>query len=118
MIYASAQQEFVFKASGGEVTEPVAGSWLAAFALYLGATEPSGTWLQTICEQIGITEPVNGSWIQALALEYGITNVEEYGNWWLALADQASPLVSWVLQTGIWRNGDTIWTADGIWNTI
>ena len=117
-LYASAQQEFVFKASGGAVTEPVEGSWLAAFALHLGATEPNGTWIQTICELVGQNEPINGSWIQALAVAYNITNLEPYANWWLALADGAAPLVQWVLETGVWRNGNTIWAANGIWKTI
>lgn len=103
LTYASAQQEFVIKASGGDVTSPVGGSWLAAYAIYLGATEPNGTWLQTICETQGIMEPVNGSWIQALALAYGITSWEGYGNWWLALADQALP------PDDIWGTNETLW---------
>lgn len=82
---ASAQQHYVFRASGGAVTSPTGGSWLSAFALYLGATEPKGTWLQTICEELGITEPLNGSWVQALANYYGI-NQPVGGNWWIALA--------------------------------
>lgn len=84
---ASAQQQYVFNASAGAVTEPVYGSWLAAYATYLGATEPKGTWLQTICDELGVTEPVNGSWVQALANYYGVTDTIGYGNWWLALAD-------------------------------
>jgi len=103
---AVAQQEYVFKASGGAVTTPVYGSWLAAYATYLGATEPHGTWLQTICEQLGITAPLNGSWIQALCFYYGITDTIGYANWWLALADQVTPL------NDVWStNGDT-WAAE------
>lgn len=115
LIFADAKQQYVFNASNGDVTEPVAGSWLAAYAIYLGATEPKGTWLQTICEQLGVTEPVNGSWVQALALHYGITE-PVHANWWLTLA--TADLIQWVLETGVWRNGDTIWTADGIWKTV
>jgi hypothetical protein len=110
---ASAQQQYVFRASGGVVTEPTAGSWLAAYALYLGATEIKGTWLQTICELKGITQPLNGSWVQALANYYDILEPVG-GNWWMALATQDTD--NWILQTGIW-NGAGIWTADGIWET-
>ena len=86
LTYASAQQQFVIRVSNGAVTEPVGGSWLAAYAIYLGATEPNGTWLQTICELTGITAPVNGSWIQALAAHYGITQPIS-GNYWIDLAE-------------------------------
>lgn len=106
LTYASAQQEFVIKASDGNVTSPVGGSWLAAYAIYLGATEPNGTWLQTICELQGIMEPVNGSWIQALALAYGITSWEGYGNWWLALADQVTPPLP---PDDIWGTNESLW---------
>jgi len=86
LTYASAQQQFVIRVTDGAVTEPVGGSWLSAYAIYLGATEPHGTWLQTICELMGITEPLNGSWIQALANYYGITEPIS-GNYWLDLAE-------------------------------
>ena len=86
LTYASAQQQFVIRASNNAVTEPVGGSWLAAYAIYLGATEPNGTWLQTICELTGITAPLNGSWIQALANHYGITQPIS-GNYWIDLAE-------------------------------
>lgn len=85
LTYASAQQQFVFRVTNGAVTEPIGGSWLSAYAIYLGATEPHGTWLQTICELTGITQPVNGSWIQALANHYGITAPID-GNYWIDLA--------------------------------
>ena len=106
LTYASAQHEFVYKASAGAVTEPVSGSWLGAYAIYLGATEPNGTWLQTICELQGIMTPVNGSWIQALALAYGITSIEGYANWWLALADQVTPPLP---PDDIWGTNETLW---------
>lgn len=116
LTFANAKQQYVFRASGEEVIEPVAGSWLAAYALYLGATEPvNGSWIQAICNQLGVTEPVNGSWVQALALVYNITE-PIHANWWLSLATGDVKL--WVLTTGIWRNGNTIWRANGIWNTI
>jgi hypothetical protein len=82
---ASAQQQYVFRASGEAVTEPVGASWLAAYALYLGATDIKGTWLETICRLKGITQPLNGSWVQALANYHGIVNPVG-GNWWIALA--------------------------------
>lgn len=112
---ASAQQQYVFRASGEQITEPTGGSWLAAYALYLGATEIKGTWLQTICELKGITQPLNGSWVQALANYYGITEPAG-GNWWIALATGAVEPDNWILSTGIW-NGSGIWTATGIWET-
>lgn len=114
---ASAQKQYVFRASGEEVTEPVGGSWLAAYALYLGATEVHSTWLQTICELKGITQPLNGSWVQALCNFYGIVETVG-GNWWIALATgDVEPGGNWILQTGIW-NGAGIWTAEGIWETV
>ena len=115
---ASAQQQYVERASGGEVLSPTGGTWLSAYAIYLGATEPKGTWLQTICEELGITQPLNGSWVQALANHYGITEPVG-GNWWIALAiGPVEPVVSdWVLATGVWRNGNTVW-RDEIWTTV
>lgn len=108
---ASAQQQYVFNASAGAVTEPVYGSWLAAYATYLGATEPNGTWLQTICEELGVTAPVNGSWVQALALYYGITSTVGYGNWWLALADVTALPVDdvWSTNESTWINEAETW---------
>jgi hypothetical protein len=110
--YAVAQKEYVIKASSGAITEPSYGSWLAAYAIYLGATKPNGTWLQTICNQLGVTEPVNGSWVQALALYYGITDVTGYGNWWLALADMGvtPPVVDiWENITNLWEDETIVW---------
>lgn len=112
---ASAQKQYVFRASGEEVTEPVGGSWLAAYALYLGATSVNSTWLQTICELKGITQPLNGSWVQALCNFYGIVETVG-GNWWIALATGDVEPDNWILATGIW-NGAGIWTAEGIWET-
>lgn len=117
-LMTSAQQVYVERASGGAVTSPQGGTWLSAYALYLGATEVRSTWLQTICELKGITTPVNGSWVQALAAYYGITQPIG-GNWWIALATgPVDPVVSdWILETGIW-NPAGIWRAEGIWKTV
>lgn len=110
LTYAYAQQQYVYVASGGVVTEPLFGSWLAAFAVWQGATEPNGTWLQTICEQFGVTAPVNGSWVQALALYYNITDTIGYGNWWLAIADQATdPVDIWGTNITQWYNESETW---------
>lgn len=111
LTYAIAQQEFAFKASGGAVTEPIGGSWLAAFAIWQGATEPNGTWLQTICEAFGITQPINGSWVQALANFYGITTTVGYGNWWIAIADNAAPPApdTWEFNADLWQAETELW---------
>ena len=113
LTYALAQQQYVYNASSGAVTEPTGGSWLAAYAIYLGATEPNGTWLQTICEQLGVTQPVNGSWVQALANYYGITNTIGYGNWWLALADISGPTPPtheiWGTSLAVWGTETDTW---------
>ena len=114
---ASAQQQYVFRASGGAVTTPVGGSWLSAYALYLGATSIKGTWLQTICEELGVTEPVNGSWVQALAAYYDIFEPVG-GNWFIALAvGPVEPVTGdWILATGVW-NGTGVW-RDELWTTV
>ena len=111
LIYASAQQQFVYNVTSGAVTESYGGSWLAAYALWLGATAPKGTWLETVCLQLGITQPVNGSWVQALALYYGITDTVGYGNWWLALADASSPVTNqiWGTSLAVWGTETDTW---------
>jgi hypothetical protein len=112
LIYASAQQQFVYNVSGGAVVDPLYGSWLAAYAVYLGATEPNGTWLETICLQLGVTQPVNGSWVQALANYYGITDTIGYGNWWLALADASGPAPGneiWGTSLAVWATETDTW---------
>lgn len=88
----SLQQQYVYNQTGGAVTEPINGSWLAAYADYLGITEPSGTWIQAICEHFGITSPVYGSWTIALASHYGITNPEN-GTWWYAIANASAGIL-------------------------
>jgi len=113
MSYAVAQQEYVRKASNDAVTYPTGGSWLGAYAIYLGATEPNGTWVQTICNQLGVTEPLNGSWVQALANYYGITSADEYGNWWTALAEHTfTPIVgfNWETDTNFWEAETRTWS--------
>lgn len=119
LTYITAQKQYVIRASAGDITSPVSGSWLGAYALWLGSTNPTGSWIQTICEAKGIMQPVNGSWVQALALYYGITQPVG-GNWWIALAlGPVEPVTSdWILETGVWRNGETVWRAEGIWKTV
>lgn len=112
MSYAVAQQEYVRRASFDAVTYPTGGSWLSAYAIYLGATEANGTWVQTICNLLGVTEPLNGSWVQALANYYGITSYEPYGNWWLALAEHTFiPPVGfdWDTNTNFWEVEARTW---------
>ena len=103
----NAVQQYVENQTSGAVTEPVNGSWLAAYALYLGITEPSNeSWLQAICEYEGVTTPTYGSWLIALANHYGITTPYPYGSWWIALANYSpSPVVPmvWNLNTNLWN---------------
>lgn len=85
----SVTKDYVECASGGNVTVPYNGSWISAYAIYLGATTiVNGSWLQTLCAQLGITQPVNSSWVIALANYYSIT-APVNGSWWYAIADEA-----------------------------
>ena len=85
----SVTKDYVECASGGAVTTPTNGSWISAYALYLGATTiVNGSWLQTLCYQLGVTQPVNSSWVIALANYYSI-GAPENGSWWYAIADNA-----------------------------
>ena len=109
----SLQQQYVYNQTSGAVTEPINGSWLAAYANYLGITEPSGgTWIQAICENKGITAPVYGSWTIALADYYGITNPEN-GTWWYALANVGAgptpPPFIWESNTNNWEAETRVW---------
>lgn len=109
----SAVQEYVNVQSLGVVIEPVGGSWIAAYCLYLGVTAPSnGSWLQALCEFRGITAPSNGSWVQALAESYAIT-APINGSWWMALADLgAGPIAPfvWELNTNNWEAEVRTWS--------
>lgn len=107
----SVTKDYVECASGGAVTAPNNGSWISAYAIYLGATTiVNGSWLQTLCAQLNITTPVNGSWVIALAAHYGITEPKN-GTWWYAIADHAcnggSPGVPFV-----WNTNTNNWEAE------
>tara|TARA_R110002020_G_scaffold445881_1_gene657854 strand:+ start:18228 stop:18584 length:357 start_codon:yes stop_codon:yes gene_type:complete len=107
----SVTKDYVECASGGAVTTPTNGSWISAYALYLGATTiVNGSWLQTLCAQLSITTPVNGSWVIALAAHYGITEPKN-GTWWYAIADHAcnggAPGVPFV-----WNTNTNNWEAE------
>ncbi len=85
----SVTKDYVECASNGNVTAPNNGSWISAYAIYLGATTiVNGSWLQTLCYQLGITTPVNSSWVIALANYYGVTQPVN-GSWWYGIADEA-----------------------------
>ncbi len=110
----SVTKDYVECASGGAVTAPNNGSWISAYAIYLGATTiENGSWLQTLCEQLGITAPVNSSWVIALANHYGITQPVN-GSWWYAIADnQCNPPVApfiWNLNTTNWEAETRTWS--------
>ena len=105
----SAVQTYVECASGGAVTEPLNGSWLQAYANFLGVTSPSNmSWLQAVCEHFGVTAPVNASWVQALALYYGIVEPQD-NSWWIALAEHAcgAPVIPF-----IWSTNTTNWETE------
>ena len=103
------QQIYVENQSGGAVTEPTnGGSWVQAYCLYLGISEPeNGTWLQALCEYFGITEPLYGSWVIALANYYGFTEPVN-GTWWgaLAIAGGTPPV------TLVWNTTATNWNLE------
>lgn len=111
----NAVQQWVFNQTSGAVTEPVNGSWLQAYAEYLGATEPiNSSWLQTVCIELGITAPLHGSWVIALANYYGITTPAGYGTWWMAIADASAPTpgdLIWETTTSNWEAETTLWNA-------
>lgn len=109
----SAVQEYVQTQSGGAVTEPVNGSWLAAYCLHLGVTQPVGnSWLQALCQHFGVTAPVNGSWVIALASYYSLTQPLN-NSWWFALANLggAPPVVpfTWSGNTNNWEAETRVW---------
>ena len=111
-----AKQTYAQTQSNGAVTEPVNGSWIAAYAIYLGQTEPvNSSWLQAVCLGLGITQPVNGSFIIALANHYGITEPDNGNTWWAALAGAGSPTpptdLIWNTTTTQWQLETTIWNA-------
>jgi PKD repeat protein len=112
---SSAIAQYVYTQSGGDVTEPIGGSYLQAYCEYLGATTLIGnSWLITLCDHFEITQPVNGSWTIALANYYGIT-YPTGGTWWMALALEASPTPPapvpfiWNLDTLLWETETRVW---------
>jgi hypothetical protein len=107
------QQQYVENQTNGAVTFPTGGSWVSAYCLHLGITEPNGTWIQSLCEHFGITEPLYGSWTIALAFYYGFTEPVN-GTWWGALAIATAPVTDliwdqtttqWQLETADWGTG-------------
>lgn len=110
----SAVQVYVQTQSSGEVTAPVNGSWLQAYAEWLGVTNVTNVnWVQTICEYYGVNAPRNGSWVQALAVDqYGLT-APLNNSWWYALANMDEPvtILIWNTTTTQWQNETTLWNA-------
>ena len=111
-------QTYVQTQSLGTIIAPVNGSWIQAYAEYIGLVTPiNDSWLQAICEEFGITEPLYGSWTIALANYYGIS--QPRGTWWCALADAAyvppggTPPFQWDLDTRLWEVETREWAAAG-----
>jgi hypothetical protein len=106
------EKEYVFRASGGEVTTPYNGSWLGALVKYFGYEELYGaSYIQTICYHYGIFEPVNNSWFQALCNYYGF--FEPINNSWkytLAFIE-IKPVSEYE-----WETADFIWEEAEEWN--
>ena len=115
MDITTATRLYVQCASNGTITEPTGGSWMSAYALYLGATEPvNASWLQTVCIQLGITQTVNGSWLIALAAHYNIP-APVNGTWMNAIQDEVCngvpTLLVWNLVTSLWNLETTQWAT-------
>ena len=111
-------QTYVQTQSLGTIIAPVNGSWIQAYAEYIGLVTPiNDSWLQAICEEFGITEPLYGSWTIALANYYGIS--QPRGTWWCALADAAyvppggTPPFQWDLDTRLWEVETRTWNQGG-----
>ena len=111
-------QQYVFNQTQGTVVAPVNGSWIQAYAEYIGLVTPvNDSWLQAICEEFGITEPLFGSWTIALCNYYSITTPNPYGTWWGALANApytppgGTPPFQWDLDTRLWEVETREWAA-------
>ena len=107
-------QTFCQTQSNGTLTAPVNGSWIQAYAEYLGLTEPvNESWLQAVCIEKGITQPLWGSWTIALANFYNVTTPN--ATWWCALADLPyTPLIPpfiWDQDTRLWEAEVRKWAA-------
>ena len=112
---SSAVAQFVYTQSGGNVTEPVNGSYIQAYCEYLGIIEPlNNSWLQALCNYFGITEPLYGSYTIALANYYGLT-YPTGGTWWMALAFAGGivPPVDLIWNEVLteWQNETTPWAT-------
>lgn len=115
MDITTATRLYVQCASNGAITEPTGGSWMSAYALFLGATEPvNGDWLQTVSIQLGILQPVGGSWLIALANFYNI-DAPVNGTWMNAIQDEVCngvpTVLVWNLVTQLWNNEQTEWAV-------
>ena len=107
-------QTYVQTQSLGTIIAPVNGSWIQAYAEYIGLVAPvNDSWLQAICEEFGITEPLYGSWTIALANYYNITIPD--ATWWCAIAQApytppgGTPPFIWNLDTRVWESETRIW---------
>ena len=109
-------QTYVQTQSLNTITEPVNGSWIQAYAEYIGLVAPvNDSWLQAICEEFGITAPLFGSWTIALANYYGISNPD--ATWWCAIAQApyvppgGTPPFIWNLDTRVWEAETRVWAV-------
>ena len=109
-------QTYVQTQSLGTITEPVNGSWIQAYAEYIGLVAPvNESWLQAICEEFGITAPLYGSWTIALADYYNITNPD--ATWWCAISQApyvppgGIPPFIWNLNTREWELETRVWAT-------
>ena len=121
MDITTATRLYVQCASNNAITEPTGGTWMSAYALYLGATEPvNNSWLQTVCIQLGITQPVHGSWIIALANHYNI-QAPVNGTWMNAIQDEVCngipSVLIWNLVTTLWNLETTEWATAALPST-
>ena len=112
---SSAVAQYVYTQSDGNVTEPVNGSYIQAFCVYLGVTESvDDSWLVALCIHFGIAEPLNGSWTIALANYYSIT-YPTGGTWWMALANASYtppfPPFIWNLNTTKYNQETRKWNG-------
>jgi hypothetical protein len=109
-------QEYVRKASAGEVILPINDDWLCAYAVYLGYTRAiNDSWLQTICFHFGIMEPVNDSWYQALCEFYGFDTPVYNNSWRYTLA-----FIPWqnLISLTPWEEANVKWEDEDEWIII
>ena len=98
--------------SGGAITEPTGGSWMAAICIWQGTPTPlNSSYLQRHCDNLGITQPVNGSFIIALANHYNETQPIN-GTWANAVLVGCGAVPSeliWNLDTTEWQDETATW---------